>query len=207
MLAEIDGAAADIDVGVADRADHLGQGDVVGVELVEVDLDLEFLGGAAPGVDLDDALDGQETALHDPILDGAKIGQPEMRRPHHLVAIDFADQARSLDLRHDVVRQADVLLQVDRGLREREIIIDPVFEGHADEGEAIERGRADDIDPWRRGQANLHRDRVIALHLFGGQAGGLGGDLQDHGRRIGVGFDVQLAKRDETAADENQQAQ
>ena len=58
LLAEIDGAAAHIDIGVADRIDHLGQGDAVGIELVEIDLDLEFLGGAAPGVDLDDAWDG-----------------------------------------------------------------------------------------------------------------------------------------------------
>jgi hypothetical protein len=33
-------------------------------------------------------------ALHDPVLDGAQIGQPEMRRPDHLIAVDLADQAR-----------------------------------------------------------------------------------------------------------------
>ena len=110
-----------------------GKRDVVGVELVQIDLDLEFLGGAAPGVDLHDARDGQKPALQDPILDGAQIGQPEMRRPDDLIAIDFADQARALDLRRDVVRQADVLLQADRGLRERKIIIDSIVERDADE--------------------------------------------------------------------------
>ena len=93
--------------------DYLGQGDAVGIELVEIDLDLEFLGGAAPGVHLDDAGNGQQPALQDPILDGAKIGQAEMRRSYDLVTIDFADQAGALDLRRDVVRQADVLLQAD----------------------------------------------------------------------------------------------
>ena len=68
-------AAADIDVGVADGADDLRQRDVVGIELVEIDLDLEFLRRAAPGIDLNDALDRQQPALHDPVLDGAKIGQ------------------------------------------------------------------------------------------------------------------------------------
>ena len=117
MLTEIDGTAAHIDIGVADRRDHLGQGDAISIELVEVDLDLELLGGAAPGVDLDDARNGQKPALQDPILDGAKIGQPDVRRSYDLVTIDFADQARALDLRRDVVRQVDVLLQADRGLR------------------------------------------------------------------------------------------
>ena len=110
-----------------------GKGDVVSVELVQIDFDLEFLGGAAPGIDLDDARDGQEAALQDPILDGAKIGQPDVRRTCDLVTIDFADQARALNLRCDVVRQVDVLLQADRGLREREIIIDPIIERDANE--------------------------------------------------------------------------
>ena len=97
MLTEIDGAAAHIDVGVADRADHLRQGHVVGIELVQIDFDLELFGGAAPGVDLHNAFDGEQPALHYPILDRAKVGQAEMRRAFDLVAVDFADQARSLE--------------------------------------------------------------------------------------------------------------
>ena len=42
LLTEIDGATADIDIGVADRGDHLRYGDVIGVELVEIDLDLDI---------------------------------------------------------------------------------------------------------------------------------------------------------------------
>ena len=80
LLTEMDGAAAHIDVGIADRADHLGQGHVVGIELVQIDFDLELFGGAAPGVDLHDAFDGEQPALHHPILNRAKVGQTEMRR-------------------------------------------------------------------------------------------------------------------------------
>jgi len=86
-------AAADIDVGIADGADHLRQGDVVGVELVEIDFDFVFFGGPAPGVDLDHAFDGQEPSLHDPILHGAQIAQSEVRRPYNLIPVDFANQA------------------------------------------------------------------------------------------------------------------
>ena len=48
LLADSDLAAADIDVGVAERADDLRQRDAVGVELVEIDVDVVLLGRAAP---------------------------------------------------------------------------------------------------------------------------------------------------------------
>ena len=149
---------------VGDGAGDLGQGDVVSVELVQVDLDLVFLGGAAPGVDLNHAGHRKKAALQDPVLDGAQIGQSEMRRPDHLVAIDLADQARSENLRRDVVGKRDVLLQVDRRLGEGEVIVDTVIEGDADEGEAVERGRADVFDP-ELSQADLPGSSVT-LHLL-----------------------------------------
>src|SRR5262249_37708232 len=97
LLPEADGPATHIGIGIADRADHLRQRDVVGVELVQIDLDLELLGSAAPGVDLDDTLHRQQPALHNPILDRAQIGQAEVRRSDQLVAVNFADQARALN--------------------------------------------------------------------------------------------------------------
>ena len=127
--------------------------------------------GAAPAVDLHDAGNGRQAAQHDPVLHGAQIGQAEMRRPDHLVAIDLAHQARLLDLRHLVVRQRDVLLQAERRLGVGEIIVDAVFEGDADEGQAVEGGRADIVDARGRIEADLHRDGVIALHFLGRQAG------------------------------------
>ena len=51
-----------------------------------------------------------------------------MRRSDELIAEDFANQTAALDLRHDVVRQTDILLQIDCGLRESEIKIDAVLE-------------------------------------------------------------------------------
>ena len=174
---------------------------------MQIDVDVVFLGGAAPGVDLHDAGNGEQAPLQYPILHRAQIGQPEMRRPDHLIAVDFANEARALDLRHHVVRQVDVLLQIDRGLRQREIIVDVVLEHDADERQAVERGRADDVDARRRGEPDLDRDGEVALHLLGRLAGRLRGDLQDHRRRIRIGFDVEPGKGEHAGDDEHQQAQ
>ena len=92
-----------IDVGVANGADHLRQGDVVSIKLVQIDFDFVLFGGAPPGVDLHDAFDREEPPLHDPVLHGAQVAQAKMRWAHDLVAIDFANQARSLDLRLNAV--------------------------------------------------------------------------------------------------------
>ena len=63
------------------------------------------------------------------------------------------------------------------------------------------------VDARRGGKPDFHRDRVVALHLLGRQAGRLRGDLQDHRRRIGIGLDVEPGKGDQAGADEHQQAQ
>ncbi len=171
---------------------------------MQIDLDVVFLGGAAPGIDLHHARHGEKPPLQDPILHGAQIGQTEMRRPDHLIAVDFADQAGALDLRRDVIRQADILLQIDRGLRQREIIIDAVLKHDAHEGQPIERGRADDVDARRGGKPDFDRDGEIALHLLGRLAGRLGGDFQDHRRRIWIGFDIEPGKCEQAGDDEQQ---
>src|SRR6516162_3605593 len=133
LLPKIDGASAHVAIGVADGGEHLLQCDVVGVELVQIDFDLEFLGGPAPGDDLDDALDGQEAALQDPVLNRAQIGQSEVWGPHYLIAENLADQARALDRGLHIVRKIDPLLQAQSGLRVSEIVIDPVLEHDSNE--------------------------------------------------------------------------
>jgi hypothetical protein len=190
LLADIDGAAAHIVVGVADRADHLGERDVVGVELIEIDFDLILLRSAAPGIDLHDPGHRKQAALQHPILHGAQVGQPEMGRTHHLITINLADEARALDLRRDIVRKIDVLLQIYRRLLQSEVVIDPVLKHDAHEGQAVERGGPDHVDAWRSGQPDLEGDGIVALHLLGGLPRGLRRNLQDDGRGIGVSLDV-----------------
>src|SRR3984885_15906137 len=113
LLPHIDGTAADVDVGVADGADHLGQCQTVGFEFSRIDVDVIFLGGAAPGIDLHNAGHGKKPTLQDPILYRAQVAQPEVRRSDQLIAVDFADQAGRLNLGRHITRQGDVLLKVD----------------------------------------------------------------------------------------------
>src|ERR1700676_2499334 len=99
LLSDIDRPPADVDIGVIDGADQLRDHDVVGVELVAIDVDLEFLRRPAPRIDLDDARHPQQTANYDPLLNRAEVGQTEMWWTNDLIAEDFADKARSLDVR------------------------------------------------------------------------------------------------------------
>src|SRR5215469_5029117 len=48
LLADGDLATADIDIGVAECADDLGNRNVIGVEFVQIDLDIVLLGWTAP---------------------------------------------------------------------------------------------------------------------------------------------------------------
>src|SRR5205807_140651 len=207
LLAGVDRSTADIDIGVADGGQHLRQRHVVGIELVEIDLNIVGFGRAAPRDHLDHAWNRQQPTLHDPVLQRAQIGQTNARGPDQLVAVDLADEARALDIRRRPARQTDVLLQANGRLRFREVVIDAIVEPDPDEGQSVERGRANDVDTGGDGEADLHGNRVIALHLLGGQARGLGGDFEDDWRRVRVGLDIELGERQEAAADEYQQAE
>src|SRR3984885_8232833 len=192
LLPDRDLTTADIDVGVTERGDELRDRDVVGFQLLQIGIDIELLGHAAPGVDLHHTRNRQEAPGDDVIFQRAQIGQAEMRGTDELIAIDFPDQTRLLDLRDLVARQVDVLLQTDRGLGQREVEVGAISERDADERQAIERGRADVDDARRRVKADLHRDRVVFFHFLGGKTRRLRCDLQDDRGRIGIGFDVQL---------------
>jgi hypothetical protein len=141
-LTYVDGAAADIGIGIADGGGDLRQRDAVGFELVQIDFDLVLPGGAAPGIDLDDAGNRQHPALHDPVLDGAQIAQSEVRWADQLITVNLANQAGAKDLRRYIVRQTDILLEADLRLRKGEIVVDAIREGDTDEGQAVERGGA-----------------------------------------------------------------
>ena len=138
LLADVDGARANIHIRVADGAHELSQCQIIAFELIEVGLHLEFFGRSTPGVHLNDPWNGQEAALQDPILYGAKVRDAEVFRASHLIAVDFTHQARRLDLRLNVVGQADVLQKADLRLLQSEIEIHPVIEGDPHKGESIE---------------------------------------------------------------------
>src|SRR5262249_7079597 len=93
LLADVDRAAPDVDVGIAEGVQDLLQRHAISVELVQIDLDIVRLGRAAPGHNLDHPGNRQQPALNDPILERAQIRQAEVLRPNQLVAIYLADQA------------------------------------------------------------------------------------------------------------------
>src|SRR5262249_37550887 len=179
LLADVDGAAPDVHVGVADRRQHLRQGDAVGIQLVEVDLDVVGLRRAPPGVHLNHPGNGQQASYHDPIVQRAKIAQPEVRRPGELIAVDLADQAGPLNRRLHAVGHIDPLLQAVYRLRVGEVVIDAVAEHHAHEGQSVDGVGADELDPGSGRETDLHGNRVVAFHLLSREALGLGGDFED----------------------------
>jgi hypothetical protein len=111
-----------------------------------------------------------------------------------------------LNLRLHVVGQVHVLQKTYLRLLEREIIIDPIIEGNANEGESIKGRRTDIVHPRRRREANLHRDGVEPFHLFCGQTRRLCRDFKDHRGRIWIGFDIKVCESDSAANDEGQKA-
>ncbi len=207
LLANGDFAPADIDIGVAQGGDDLRHRQAISFELVRMDIDIELLGRSAPTIDRHDTGNGQEPPGHDPILDRAKIRQPDMLVALHLIAENFAGSAVLLDAGHLVSRQGHVLLQRDGGLAIGEIVIDAILENDADEGEAVEGGRANDLDAGRGIKADLDGTRVVTLHFLRGQARRLGGDFQDDRRRIRIGLDVETLKGAKTGAGKEQQAE
>ncbi len=207
LLANRNLAPADIDIGIAERLHQLRHRDVVGLELLQVGVDVELLGGATPGIDLDDARDRHQAPRHHIILQRPQIGQTEIGRAHQFVAVDLADQARLLDLRHQVARQRDVLLNAVGGLGQGEVVVHPVLEGDADERQPVERGRADVDHARRRIEPDLHGDGIVFLHFLGGETGGLRGDLQNDRRRIRISLDIELCERGKAGGTEDRQTQ
>lgn len=63
------------------------------------------------------------------------------------------------------------------------------------------------MNTWRRVKRNLHRDRVVPLHLFSGETRSLCGDFQNDGRRIWIRLDVDLLKGKKTAAGKHYQTE
>ena len=207
LLSDLDFTAANVDVGVAERGDDLRNRDVIRLQLLQIYVDVELLGRAAPGVDLHDSGNGKQAARDHPVLNGAQIRQPEIRRTFDLIAVDFAGQAGLLNLRRLIAGKRDVLLERDRRFLIGEIVVHAVFEGHAHEAQAIERSRAHIDDAGHRIERDLHRYRIIFFHLLGRQARGLRGDFENDRRRIRIGFDVELRERQQARSGEDDHAE
>jgi hypothetical protein len=103
--ADIDGVAADIDVAVVERLQQLRQRQPIGDEFVEIDLELERFGLAAPSDHVDDAGHRAESALQHPVLQRLEIKHAVAGWADEPISVDFSDRTDRRNLRLSVVRK------------------------------------------------------------------------------------------------------
>ena len=199
LRADIDGVAADIDVAVVQRLQQLRQGQPIGNELVEIDLELECLGLAAPSDDVDDSRHRAEAALQHPVLQGLEIEHAVAGGTDQPVAEDFADRTDRRNLRLRVVRQRRNLRQPVEHQLQRLLIGQVERELQLHVGQAVKRNRADRGEVAQAGGLRLDGDGDVALDLLGRETGALRDHVHHRRRRVGIGLDVELAERHDAA--------
>ena len=199
LRADIDGVAADIDVGVADGLQHLRQRQPVGDQLVEIDLQLIGLGLAAPPGDVDHPGYGAEAALQHPVLQRLEVEHAVVRRPLQPVAIDFADRAQRRNARLHIARQRPELRQPVQHLLQRFLIGVVERELQFDVRQSVQRDGADGAKVLDARDLGLDRDGDVALDLLRRQPRTLRHDVDHRRGRVGIGLDVELLERDQAA--------
>ena len=199
LRADIDGTAADIDVGIADGLQQLRQRQAVGDQLVEVDLQLIGLGPAAPAGDVDHAGHGAETALQHPVLQRLQVQHAVVRRPGQPIAVDFADGAERRNSRLHVAGQRRHLRQPVQHLLQRLVIGVVERKLQFDVGQSVQRDGADGAQVLDTGDLGLDRNGDVTLDFRRGQTRALRHDVDHRRGRIGIGLDVELLERDQAA--------
>ena len=199
LRADVDRAAADIDVAVVQRLQHLRQRDAVGDQLVHVDLEFIGLRLAAPAGHVDHARHRAESALQHPILQGLEVEHAVVGGADELVAVDFPDRADRRNLRLRVVQQRRQLRKAIENLLKRLFVgvVERELQLHV--GESVERDGADRVEVPQRRRLGLNRNGDVALDLLRREARALGDDVHHRRGGIGIGFDVELAKRQHAA--------
>ena len=167
LRADIHGIAADIDVAVVQSLQQLRQRQPIGDELVEIDLELERLGLAAPADDVDDAGHCAEAALQHPVLQGLEIEHAVAGRTGQPISEDFTDRADRRDLRLRIVRQGRDLREPVEHLLQRLLIGQVERELQLHVRQAVKRNGADRGEAAQPGGLRLDRDGDVALDFLG----------------------------------------
>ena len=205
LSAEIDGLAADIDVGVAERREHLRHRQSVAHQLVLIDRDVVSLGLAAPTGHIDDSRHRLEAPLEHPVLERLEIGHRIVGRTDHPIAEDLADGTGGGDLRLGSVRQGSEFGQpVDHPLLGL-VVGEVIRKLHLHIGETEQRYGADRLHVGYAGHLNFERNRDVAFDFLGGLAGALGDDVDQRRHRVGIGFDVERKKAGDAGAEHHHQ--
>src|SRR2546429_334234 len=90
-----------------------------------------------------------------------------------------------------IVRRQVGLAQAIYCLLGHEVVVAAIFELQPNETQRIDRVGADESEPGRTGDRDLYRDRDVTFHLLGRLPWPLRDDLDDRGRGIGIGLDVE----------------
>ena len=199
LAADIDGVAADIDVGIGHRLQQLRQRQAIGDQLVEIDLQLKRLGLAAPAGDIDHAGHGAEAALQHPVLQGFQVEHAVIGRSDQPVAEDLADRAERRNAGLHAAGQRRQLRQPVQHLLQRFVISVVERELQLDVGQAVQRDRAHGAQVLDARDLRFDRDGDVALDFLGRQAGRLRDDIDHRRGRIGIGFDIELPKGNQSA--------
>ncbi len=125
----------------------------------------------------------------------------------HLIAVDFADEARPLDLWLRVVGKTDVLQKADLRLLQGKVIFNPVLEGDPYERKPVERGRANVGHARSGSDPDFKRDGIKPLHFLRGETRGLDRDFKNDGSRVRIGLDIELEKSNDAANHEGSEEQ
>src|SRR6266511_3829616 len=193
LFAHRDRPAADIGVVGGDRVDDLRYRNSKGPHPIEVDLGLKLLGLAAEHQHVGHSRHHAQPSLHHPVLQRLELHHVHVGRPFELVTEDLADGPGWRDHRLHALRQVG-LAQAIYCLLAYEVVVAAVFELQPNETERIDRVGADVSECRRTGDRDLERDRDVTFHLLGRLTWPLRDDLDDRGRGIGIGRDVECGE-------------
>ncbi len=188
-------AAARVGVVAAELAGDLRDGDAVGKELVGIQQHLVLHGGAAKTGVVGNALDGAVVAFQHPVLDGLQF----LRRAVGALDDVTINQTAGAEQWRDAGLQSvghgrvgDAL----KGLLADKVGVGAVLEIHFDGGQTVEGNGAQVLQPRDAVHFDFQRNGDQAFHFFGGVAGPLRDDFHVGRRKIGIGVNGQLQKRE-----------
>ncbi len=142
LFADIERPGAHILIAVGNSGHHLTQGNLVGHQLLKINLHMVFLREAAPPYDIDHAGKGPELPFQNPVLKRFQVDETGSRRTDQLVAVDFSDGAFRRDRGLNSIREGHRVKPVGHLLKGK-VVIRLVRKIHLDIGEPIKGNRAD----------------------------------------------------------------
>ena len=172
---------------------NLRDAHAVGEQLVGVEQHLVLHGRAAQSGFVRHALDRTVLPVQHPVVDGLQF----LRGPVGALEDIAVDQPARAEQRRHAGRQSGRQGRVAHaleGLLPHEVGIRVVIEVHLHGGEAVERNRAERLQPRDPVHFDLDRNRHQPLHLFGRVARPLRDDLHVRRRQVRIGVDGQLLK-------------